>query len=157
MLALFPGLPRFLFFGLRSLYTEAEECEKRARLGTSVTWMTSGGHKVDVGEGGRGPCSNNVLDFIIEHSNNSQDHRRSWDRQYSTSTSCPPDVIHVIGVPRPFPFFALFPLRVLYWMQTRKAKKRGRPGIEASIMPASELLHGRASDRDYVRNLAITW
>ena len=32
----------------------------------------------------------------------------------STSTSRPPDVIHVIGVPRPSPFFALFRFRVSY-------------------------------------------
>ena len=33
--------------------------------------MTSGGREVDVG--GRGPRSNNVLDFILERSNDSQD------------------------------------------------------------------------------------
>ena len=48
--------------------------------------MTSGGREVDqVDEGGRGPHSNNVLDFITEHSNDSQDPRRSQDRQYLTS------------------------------------------------------------------------
>ena len=31
-----------------------------------------------------------------------------------TSTSHPPDVIHVIGVPRPSSFFELFRCRVLY-------------------------------------------
>ena len=31
-----------------------------------------------------------------------------------TSTSRPPDVIHMTGVPRPSPFFTLFHLRVLY-------------------------------------------
>ena len=31
-----------------------------------------------------------------------------------TSTSRPPDVIHVIGVPRPSPFFVLFHFHVLY-------------------------------------------
>ena len=50
MLALFPGLPRFLFFGLRSLYTEVEEHKK-----TGKAWehLSRGGHKVDVG--GEGP------------------------------------------------------------------------------------------------------
>ena len=43
--------------------------------------MTSGGRKVDVG--GEGSNSNNVLDFIIKHSNDSQDPRH--DGQYSTS------------------------------------------------------------------------
>ena len=49
-----------------------------------------------------------------------------------TSTLCPPDVIHGIGVPKPSPFFALF--HTLYWAQTekkKKKKKRGRPGNEA--------------------------
>ena len=31
-----------------------------------------------------------------------------------TSTSRPPNIIHVIGVPRPSPFFALFRFCVLY-------------------------------------------
>ena len=42
--------------------------------------MTSGGCEVDVG-----PRSNNVLDSIIERSNDSQDSWGSQDRQYSTS------------------------------------------------------------------------
>ena len=33
---------------------------------------------------GSGPRSSNILDFIIEGSNDSQDPRRSWDQQYST-------------------------------------------------------------------------
>ena len=45
--------------------------------------MTSGGREVDVG--GRGPRSNNILDFIIERSNDSQDSWGSQDWQYSTS------------------------------------------------------------------------
>ena len=39
-----------------------------------------------------------------------------------TSTSRPPDVIHVIGVPGPSPCFALFRFRVLYWTKTEKQK-----------------------------------
>ena len=31
--------------------------------------------------GGKGPQSNNILDFIIEHSNNNQDPRHSRNRQ----------------------------------------------------------------------------
>ena len=34
------------------------------------------------------------------------------------STSHPPDVIHVIGVPKPYPVFVLFRFHVLYWTQT---------------------------------------
>ena len=50
-----------------------------------------------------------------------------------------PDVIHVIGVPRPPPFFALFCFRVL----KLKNKKRGRPGNEAScvLSTGKEALH----------------
>ena len=38
------------------------------------------------------------------------------------STSRPPDVIHVIGVPRPSPFFALFCFCVLYWTKSEEQK-----------------------------------
>jgi len=46
--ASFPGLPRFLFFGLRSVqYTEVEEREKRGRSGNTyhvndVRWTRGG-------------------------------------------------------------------------------------------------------------------
>ena len=46
----------------------------------------------------------------------------SADPSPPTSTSCPPDVIHVIGVPRPSPFFVLFRFHVLYWTQTKEQK-----------------------------------
>ena len=49
--------------------------QKGEGLGTLFTYMTSGGNKVDVGE--KGPHSNNILDFIIEHSTNRQDLRCS--------------------------------------------------------------------------------
>ena len=64
---------------------------------------------------------NNVLDFIIECSRRSLHHEYSGNkivlrfiapgmlignRPRYVSTSYPPDIIHVIGVPRPFPFFA---------------------------------------------------
>ena len=48
-----------------------------------------------------------------------------------TSTSSPPDVISMIGVPRPSPFFVLFCLRMLHWTQTREWKQR-RPGNMAT-------------------------
>ena len=48
-----------------------------------------------------------------------------------TSTSRPPDVIHMIGVPRPSPFFALFSF-MYYTERKPKNKKRGRPGNKAS-------------------------
>ena len=84
-LASFPGLPRFLFFGFRQYNTWKRKSVKNGEgLGTPITWMMSGGREVDVG-GGRGPRSNNVLDFIIECSNDSQDSWGSQDRQYSTS------------------------------------------------------------------------
>jgi len=53
VLASFPGLPRFLFFGLRSVqYTEAEEREKRGRPDLIYHVRDVGGREVDVG--GRG-------------------------------------------------------------------------------------------------------
>ena len=75
-----------------------------------------------------------------------------------TSTSRPPDVIHVIGVPRPSPFFALFCFRVLW---KPKNKKRGRPSNEAninaclSLLSATELHH---ADRQLsVRKMYDLW
>ena len=58
-LASSPGLPRFLFFGFRLLYTEAEEREKRGRPGNTYhvndVWWTRGGRR---GGGGRCPSIN---------------------------------------------------------------------------------------------------
>ena len=69
------------------------------------------------GRRGRGPYSNNVLDFMNKRSNSSQDTRCSQDRQYSTS-----------GLPR----------LVLYGMQTEE-QKRGRPGKEAKTLLTTSL------------------
>ena len=49
-----------------------------------------------------------------------------------TSTSRPPDVIHVTSVPRPSLFFASS-ASVYYIERKPKNEKRGRPGNEASI------------------------
>ena len=49
-----------------------------------------------------------------------------------TSTSCPPDVIHVIGVPRPSPFFTLFCFRVLG--ENRGTKNGGGLGTRLAPM-----------------------
>ena len=122
-------------------------------LGTPITWMMFGGGEVDVG--GRGPHSNNILDFIIERSNDSQDSWGSQDWQYltspvrislyrllhaswlmdnapHTSTLHPPNIIHMMCVPRPSSFFTLFRFRVYYTERKPKNKKRGRPGNEAT-------------------------
>ena len=48
----------------------------------------------------------------------------SADPSPPTSTLRPPDVIHVIGVPRPSPFFALFRFRVLQMYTERKLKNK---------------------------------
>ena len=71
--------------------------------------------------GGRGPRSNNVLDFIERSPIAKTPEVRNAS---STSTSHPPDVIHVIGVPRPSPLFVLFRFRVF---KNPKNKKWGRP------------------------------
>ena len=60
-----------------------------------------------------------------------------------TSTSRPPDVIHMIGIPRPSPFFTAFPhppyiihvTGILHWTQTEQ-QKWGRPGNEARALVA---------------------
>ena len=50
-----------------------------------------------------------------------------------TSTSRPPDVIHVTSVPRPSPFFSRLPPPRI---SKPKNKKRGRPGNEARRLHA---------------------
>ena len=48
------------------------------------------------------------------------------------STSHPPDVIYVMGVFKPTPFFAALPLPCIILNANRRTKKkRGRPGNEA--------------------------
>ena len=49
-----------------------------------------------------------------------------------TSTSRPPNVVHVIGVPRPSPFFCALPLSCIILNASQGTKKTGRPGNEAS-------------------------
>ena len=64
------------FFVIRftfSTCTEVEECEKQRSPGNTYDVMMSGEREVNVG--GRSPHSR--LDFIIEHSNDSQDPRCS--------------------------------------------------------------------------------
>ena len=46
------------------------------------------------------------------------------EKQGRPGNTYPHDVIHVIGVPRLFPFFALFRFQILiYWTQTKEKKK----------------------------------
>ena len=56
--------------------------------------MTSGGREVDVG--GKGPHSNNILDFIIERSNNSQDPRHSQERRPGNEVTAPLQKDHCV-------------------------------------------------------------
>ena len=55
-----------------------------------------------------------------------------------TSTSCPPDVIHVIGVPRPSPFFAPLPCTILN--KNRRTKNGGGLGTRLDIVHIVNLL-----------------
>ena len=50
-----------------------------------------------------------------------------------TSTSCPPDIIHMVSVPRFPPFFTTPCFRVLYWMHTNE-QKQGRLGNETRLI-----------------------
>jgi len=50
-----------------------------------------------------------------------------------TSTSHPPDIIHVISVPRPSPFFTLFRFRVL---ENRRTKNGGGLGTRLEQLQA---------------------
>ena len=96
--------------------------------------------------GGRGPHSNNVLDFIIECSVARQDPRHSLDREYSTwlvrnslsgllcaylwSGTAPPPTFtshprHMISVSRPSLFFAALLLLCECKPKNREACKQG--------------------------------
>ena len=48
-------------------------------------------------------------------------------------TSCPPDVIHMVSVPRFPPSFTTPCFHVLYWMHT-KEQKQGSPGNETRLI-----------------------
>ena len=55
---------------------EAEEGQKTAKAWEHLSCYASDGHEVD--EGGRGPHSSDILDFIIEFSVARQDPRHSY-------------------------------------------------------------------------------
>ena len=55
-----------------------------------------------------------------------------------TSTSRPPDVIHVIGVPRPSPFFAPLPCTILN--KNQRTKNGGGLGTRLDIVHIVNLL-----------------
>ena len=56
------------------------------------------------------------------------------------SASRPPDVIHVIDVPRPSPFFAALLLPCIIWNENRRTKL-GRPENETNYCGCRRLLH----------------
>ena len=139
------------FFGLQvsfSIIHGSGRAQIRGRPGNTyhvndVRWMRGGRR-------GEGPHSNNILDFTIEHSNDSQDSWSSQDRQYSASlvrnslycllhtswlmgmsTSRPPDIIHVISV---LPRFSCSSAFMYYTEWKPKNKKRGRPWNKASCL-----------------------
>ena len=131
-----------------------KSAKNREGLGIPITWMTSGGRR-----GGEGPHSNTWTNyFIIEralyHQARPQTFTRSWVLRLTgkkhalrfiasillighcplpppTSTSRPPDVIHMIGVPRPR--FSRSSASMYYTERKPKNKKRGRPGNEATL------------------------
>ena len=47
--ALFPGLSHFFLFCIQFSTRKWKSGEKRGSLGTPITWMTSGGHEMNVG------------------------------------------------------------------------------------------------------------
>ena len=83
--SLVPRPPLFfvLWFAFSIIHGSRRAAKKRGSPGNTYhvndVWWTRGGRR-----GGRGTHSNNVLEFIIECSNDSQDPRRSRDCQYST-------------------------------------------------------------------------
>ena len=83
----FPCFPHFCSLAFSTKHGSGRAVKNKEGLGTLITWMTSDGHKVDVG--GRGPHSNNVLYFIIERFIAIQD-----PRHIHTTTS-PPRLHHI--------------------------------------------------------------
>ena len=80
--ASFPGLPRFCSLVCVQYNTWSGRMVKNGEgLGTLITWMMSVGRKLDVG--GRGPCLNNILDFIIKRFITMKDPTCSHHREYS--------------------------------------------------------------------------
>ena len=60
-----------------------------------------------------------------------------------TSTSCPPDLIHVIGVPRPSPFsHSSIRFRVLYWTKIEEQKNGGGLGTSLPWVQVTEEAQG---------------
>ena len=51
-----------------------------------------------------------------------------------TSTSFPQDVIYVISVPRPSPFFAVLPLLCIILNANQGTKNGGRLGMRLSVL-----------------------
>ena len=132
----FPGLPVFWSSGFIQYNTR-----KRKSANTGKAWehLSREWRPVDA-----------RWTYSIEHSNDSQDSWSSQDRQYSaslvrnslycllhtswlmgTSTSRPPDIIHVISV---LPRFSCSSASMYYTEWKPKNKKRGRPGNKASCL-----------------------
>ena len=112
-LALFPGLP--CFFVLQFAFSIIYRYERGGRPGN--TYHMSG---YEVGEGGKGLHSNNIMDFIILHHlarplmfTKSQPlcltSKKLAYCNHLAFTLCPPNVIHVISVLMPSLFYAPFP------------------------------------------------
>ena len=103
---------------------EAEESEKRGRPGNTChvddVWWTRGGRRGSESEFLTGEvkyCRSRERlgsGLSLECSMMKSSTLFECGPLPPTPTSRPPDVIHVTGVPRPSPFFALFRLHVLY-------------------------------------------
>ena len=148
MVASFPGLPRHLFFSLRSVVEQREKTGKAwEHLShewclVDARWTLGGGgpnltnsciiHKVSFL-----PVESSIVDLMNVWSPGHRWSARWWSLvgylnvdPAPTSTLCPPDVIHVIGILRPRLFFAAFPLPCMNanW----KTKNWWRPGNKAT-------------------------
>ena len=49
---------------------------------------------------------------------------------HSTSTSCPPDIVHMVSVPRPSPFFVALPPPCTYIMLNANQRTKNVRGLE---------------------------
>ena len=103
--------------------------------GNTYHMNDTGGHEVDEAGEGRGPHSNNVLDFIIKRSTARQDFRCSWlikktHSQHVFVVRHRPPFVHLMSTSRGkcsqgFPIFHRFSASVIYWIQTKEQKHRG--------------------------------
>ena len=127
-----PGLLPFFCSSVCIQYNIRKWKSSEKELGNTYhvndVWWTQGGHRER-----RVHIQINVLDFIIECSNDSQEPKHSRDRQYSTSrVRNSLDTFYCTQISRPSPFLAA---RTLRCIMLNANQKWGRHRNEATHVP----------------------